>query len=116
MQHMARVVIESPYKGDVERNLAYAKTAMLDSILRGEAPFASHLLYTLVLNDKLIAERERGITMGQAWLLEANLVAFYTDLGISPGMNESLKLLKSKRIRVPFEMRKVNSNVLNLLR
>jgi hypothetical protein len=113
---MTRVVIESPYKGDVERNLVYAKMAMLDSIWRGEAPFASHILYTQVLDDKVLAERQLGIVMGQAWLLEANLVAFYTDLGMSQGMKESLQLLKSKRVRVPFEIRKVNADVFDLFR
>jgi hypothetical protein len=39
------VVVESPYAGDVERNVKYAKACMLDCLHRGEAPFASHLLY-----------------------------------------------------------------------
>ena len=43
---MIKVIIESPYTGDVERNLEYARRCMRDSIKRGEAPFASHLLYT----------------------------------------------------------------------
>jgi hypothetical protein len=116
VQHISRVVIESPYRGEVERNLAYAKMAMLDSIYRGEAPFASHMLYTQVLDDKVPSERELGIKMGQAWLIEANLVAFYVDLGMSQGMKASLQLLKSKRIRVPFEIRKVNADVFDLFR
>ena len=39
---MRLVVVESPYAGDVEANLAYLRRAMRDCLLRGEAPFASH--------------------------------------------------------------------------
>ena len=42
---MVLVLLESPYAGYVERNLAYARACMRDCLLRGEAPFASHLLY-----------------------------------------------------------------------
>lgn len=40
------VVVESPYAGDVERNVAYAKRCVLDCLKRGEAPYASHLFFT----------------------------------------------------------------------
>jgi hypothetical protein len=43
---MKRVILESPFAGDVERNLRYARAALRDSLHRGEAPLASHLLYT----------------------------------------------------------------------
>lgn len=46
-----RVVIESPLKGDYERNTAYARLALRDSLKRGEIPFASHLLYPQTLDD-----------------------------------------------------------------
>ncbi|WP_456298617.1 DUF7768 domain-containing protein [Brevibacterium antiquum] len=40
------MVLESPFAGDTPTNLAYARAAMHDSLMRGEAPFASHMLYT----------------------------------------------------------------------
>lgn len=85
---MIRVVIESPYAGDIERNVAYARAALADSLRRGEAPFASHLLYTQpgVLNDAVAAEREQGMAAGFAWGRCADLVAVYDDLGITEGM------------------------------
>jgi hypothetical protein len=43
---MKLVIIESPYAGDVEPNVAYAKAAVLDCLSRGEAPYASHLFFT----------------------------------------------------------------------
>lgn len=39
------VIIESPYAGDVARNVKYARLALCDSIARGEAPIAFHLVY-----------------------------------------------------------------------
>lgn len=83
---MRRVVIESPYAGNVEENVAYLKRCMLDSMERGEAPFASHLLYTQVLDDTSPVERRYGMEAGFEWARVAEAVVVYTDLGISPGM------------------------------
>ena len=65
---------------------------MRDSILRGEAPFASHLLYTQpdILDDDNPEERAIGIKRGFQWTIVANLVAVYTDNGISPGMEKGI--------------------------
>ncbi len=82
------VIIESPFAGDVEANLKYARACMRDSILRGEAPIASHLLYTQegILNDNDTVERKLGIDIGLEWGQYAELTAVYADLGISDGM------------------------------
>lgn len=85
---MRRVIIESPYAGDVERNLRYLRAAMRDCLDRDEAPFASHGLYTQpgVLDDAKPEERRLGIEAGFAWRLQAEMTAVYTDLGTSIGM------------------------------
>ncbi len=59
---MRRVIIESPYAGDVETNVRYARACVRDSLLHGEAPIASHLLYTQegVLRDEVPEERRWG--------------------------------------------------------
>jgi hypothetical protein len=87
------VQMESPYAGDIERNRAYARDAMRDCFMRGEAPFASHLLYTQagVLDDKLPDERSLGIGAGLLWGAHATLVVIYTDLGISGGMAAAIR-------------------------
>jgi hypothetical protein len=83
-----RVIIESPYAGDISRNVAYARKCLRDSLLRGESPIASHLLYTQdgVLDDALPAERSLGIDAGLAWLSVADKHVFYIDYGFSSGM------------------------------
>ena len=85
---MRRVILESPYVGDVERNLAYARACLRDCLLRGEAPIASHLLYTQpgVLDDNKREERNLGIEAGLVWGSLAEATVVYTDRGISGGM------------------------------
>lgn len=90
---MRRVIIESPYAGDVDVNLTYLRACLRDSLKRGEAPFASHGLYTQpgVLRDELAHERKLGIEAGFAWRPQAELTAFYIDRGWSPGMLKALR-------------------------
>lgn len=90
---MKLVVIESPYAGDVDRNVRYARACLRDSLRRGEAPIASHLLYTQagVLDDLVAADRALGIEAGLAWAAHAELVAVYVNFGISKGMAAALE-------------------------
>lgn len=83
---MKRVFICSPFRGDRDRNARYLEDAMTDSWRRGEAPFAPHAMYTHYLNDESRTHRELGIASGLAWLECADIVAVYSDLGISDGM------------------------------
>lgn len=102
-----KVIIESPYAGDVENNIKYAKMCMRDSIFRGEFPFASHLLYTQegILNDDITIERNLGIMAGLEWGKMAEKTVVYTDLGISDGMHFGIKnAIENNR---PIEWRKI---------
>ena len=89
------VIIESPYKGNIIHNIQYAKECMFDSISRGEAPIASHLLYTAVLDDNVIDERNLGIDCGFEWMKRCDYVAVYIDNGISTGMQRGIDLALS---------------------
>ncbi|WP_421565767.1 hypothetical protein [Ochrobactrum sp. EDr1-4] len=80
------VIIETPYSGDVEANTAYARASLLDSLRRGEAPIASHLLHTQVLDDMQPDERTLGIEAGLAWYRVATKCVVYSNRGISGGM------------------------------
>lgn len=85
---MRRVIIESPYAGNVELHLRYLRACMHDCLTRREAPFASHGLYTQpgVLDDRVAQERANGIRTGFMWREIADATIVYTDLGISRGM------------------------------
>src|SRR5262245_37418815 len=99
---MRRIVLESPYKGDVQRNVEYARRCLPDCIARGEAPIASHLLYTQpgVLDDAVPEERARGIACGHAWIKMADALAVYIDHGISDGMREAIKIAHHHGIKI----------------
>lgn len=95
---MRCVILESPYKArsekQLEMHLYYARLAMKDCLNRGEAPFASHLLYTQadILDDTLQEERAQGMSAGFAWGKFADSAVIYTDLGLTSGMEDAIEL------------------------
>lgn len=101
---MRLVIIESPFAGDVEKNTRYARACVRDSLLRGEAPIASHLLYTQrgILNDDVPEERQQGIDAGLAWRAVAQASVVYTDLGISKGMEYGIKAAQDTGVPVEY--------------
>ena len=86
---MTTVILESPFAGNLQLHFRYARAAMRDSLLRGEAPMVSHLLYTQVLDDEEPTDRAMGIAAGLAWA--ADKTAVYTDCGISRGMEHGIR-------------------------
>ena len=100
-------IVESPYKGtpaQLGRNLTYARACLRDCFLRGEAPFASHLLYTQpgVLDDNIPEERVQGIVAGLAWGVQADVTVVYTDLGISEGMQRGIESAEATGRKVEY--------------
>ena len=102
------VIIESPFAGDVEDNLAYLSAALEDSIRRGEAPFASHGLYPIEaggpLSDDVPEDRKTGIECGLAWSERADAAVFYVDHGMSRGMRAAHEYYKQRGTVVEFRM------------
>jgi len=107
---MRRVVLESPFAGDIKANVDYARACIRDSLLRGEAPIASHLLYTQpgVLNDDDRNERAHGINAGHAWMYGGGVqaVVVYVDRGISSGMEAGIRT--AEFLGLPVERRSLD--------
>lgn len=101
------VIIESPYSGDVARNTEYARACLLDSLRRGEAPIASHLLHMQVLDDVRPDERELGIEAGLAWYRVAEKCVVYEDRGTSGGMITGIR--RARQFGVPVEFRRLEA-------
>ena len=101
---MRRVIVESPFMGNIAANLAYARRAMADCFRRGEAPFASHALYTQegVLDDDDPAERALGIEAGLCWGALAEATVVYADRGISSGMLQGIHRAEHEGRKVEF--------------
>jgi len=103
---MTRVLIESPYAGDIESNVRYARQCVLDSLKNhGEYPLASHIFYTQVLDDSIPEERELGISAGLAWRVGIAYAVFYVDRGWSSGMLRAKELYESEGI--PYQIRTI---------
>ena len=105
---MKRVVLESPYRGDVATNEVYARACVLDALRKGEAPFASHLLYTQtgILDDNDPEGRELGMRAGRAWIAPADKMVVYIDPGISPGMLRAIR--EAHKLRLTIEYRRLS--------
>lgn len=108
---MRRVILESPYAGDVETNLAYVRACMRDCLMRGDAPFPSHALYTQpgVLDDRDPLERQMGMEAGFEWGPVSEATVVYTDLGISDGMR--LGIERAKECGRLIEFRSLNKTM-----
>jgi len=94
---MIPVILESPYDGEtrfeIALNVKYARKCMRDCLDRGEAPFASHLLYTQpgILNDAVLNERKKGIEAGLIWGKFAKKTVVYCDREVTGGMKKGIK-------------------------
>jgi hypothetical protein len=99
---MRKVVIESPFAtkdpDEAVRNVRYVRAAVRDCLKRGEAPFASHALYTLpgILDDTSQEERQVGMRAGFAWGEIADAIVVYTDLGITSGMKGGMTRARNR--------------------
>ena len=108
---MELVIVESPFATGLlhteREHITYARACMKDCLGRGEAPYASHLLYTQegVLDDSIPEEREHGIQAGFAWRQVAAKTVVYEDLGISRGMQYGID--DAKKRGIPVEYRRI---------
>jgi len=111
---MELVIIESPFAANeqhtVEEHVTYARRCLKDCLKRGEAPFASHLLYTQegVLDDLILEERNWGISAGFAFRQAIPKSVVYTDYGISRGMEWGIA--DAMNCKHPVEYRKIGKN------
>jgi hypothetical protein len=113
---MKTVVIESPFAGNVEKNLRYVRAAMHDCLVNhDEAPFASHALYTQdgVLDDDIESERELGIVAGFVYRSLCEKTVVYTDLGISKGMQYGID--HAEKLGHPVEYRQLPAYLMDTL-
>jgi hypothetical protein len=110
---MKKVIIESPLSGNFKRNIRYARLCMTDCLRRGEAPYASHLLMTQILDDLVPEARNLGMQCGFVWAEVADIIAVYQDLGISNGMKQGIEQHGRKHVSV--EYRNLSQDLMDLL-
>ena len=107
------VIIESPYRATAyyteEQHRLYLLHAIEFCVRLGEAPFASHHLLPEVLDDDDAYERALGVRCGIAWGMHADMVAVFSDLGVSEGMKDAIEHYKTIGKRI--EWRKLPDKV-----
>lgn len=91
-----------------DENKFYAKRCLQDSLFRGEAPFASHLLYTQVLDENNYGERCLGLSAAFNWYLGADACVVYIDKGISEGMEMGMSV--AMELKIPIEFRSLDKD------
>ena len=92
---MKRLFICSPYRGDVEKNIAIAKRISRLAFQNGYAPFAPHLYYPTFLDDELPVERAYGIEAAKVWMNCAEKMWIYGRFGITEGMQGEINYATS---------------------
>jgi hypothetical protein len=95
---MKLVYICSPFAGDIENNLRFAKDTCRYATNQGCAPLAVHLLYPQILDDADPAERAVGIQMGLRVLASCDELWICGER-ISHGM--SCEIAEAKRLGIP---------------
>jgi hypothetical protein len=94
------VFVCSPYRGDVERNAAYARRAVRSCLLRGEVPIAPHLMYPGALDDGVKDEREIALSACVDLLRRCDALVVFGDFGVSSGMDREIAAAHLYRILV----------------
>lgn len=91
------VVLETRYVSeDIATMIKYRKFTLAcirDCLKRGEAPYASHMLFTETnaLGEFSPDERAIGMHSGFLWGSNAVKTVVYTDLGLGLGMQQGIK-------------------------
>lgn len=86
------VYVCSPYRGDTERNIAYAKELTRKVLEYGYTPITPHLYLTQVLDDENPEERELGLRAGRELLKCCGYILVGSRYGISEGMQQEIML------------------------
>lgn len=118
------VFLESPYSGDIDRNLRYLKLCEYDCWNRYEFPCSSHSNMTQHVIKKnfyvddynpqyKIFGREEAINGSHCLRVLCSKTIFYIDLGWSDGMKNALKYCEENKLK--YEIRKIKYvNILSL--
>lgn len=110
MQTPKRVLIISPFAGNIERNKKYLERCIQFVIDSGNAPFAPHYIYPNFLDDTDSFERQKGMAFGRAWAFTAEHAIAFIDYGTSNGMAEDVGFLRLERPGLPIDAVTIGEN------
>ena len=114
---MKLIFIASPYAGDIQKNIEYAKEACRYVLNEGNAFFCPHLIYPQILDDSNPEERKLAINMGKEFLSKCDELWVFGN-HISHGMFEEIEFAREKRIPVKrimeLDLKPVQSNFISM--
>lgn len=120
---MSVVMIESPYSGDIDRNIRYLALCGFDAgVLHDECVYASHGWMTQHPRAKHffvsdydekwdVLRRDQAICMSQRIRHRCDKTVFYVDLGWSSGMKAAKAYCEEHNL--PYEERTLNADELS---
>lgn len=86
------VYICSPYRGEVERNLQYARELTRIALDNDFVPITPHLYLTQAVNDEVPEERKKGMAAGKELLKHCKYILIGSKYGLSAGMLEEIEI------------------------
>lgn len=98
MSESKLVYICSPYAGDVQKNVEFAKAACRYAMEQNCTPVAVHLLYQQFLDDNDPVQREAGLRMGHRVLAACDKL-WLCGNRISTGM--AMELKEAQKLGIP---------------
>lgn len=105
---MKLIYVSSPYTGDLERDLEYARRACRTVMECGECPIAPRLIYSAILDDMAPAERKPSAEMSQALLHRCNEVWAF---GPVTGSGMKREIAEAKRLYMPVRKKVLAENL-----
>lgn len=84
------IYVCSPYRGDIEKNTAFARKCCKSICNSGEIPIAPHLYFTQFLDDTDDRERKMGMQFGLQ-LLDLCCAVWVFGNTISEGMKAEIE-------------------------
>lgn len=96
------VYIASPYAGDTDANIAFAKQAALYAMSKHYVPFVPHLQFPAFLNDNIPSQRTLGIQANLELLRRCDELWVFDYKGISAGMQQEITYANQHSIPVKY--------------
>lgn len=85
-------ICKFPYRGEVERNVQYARELTRIALDNGFAPITPHLYLTQAVNEEVVEERKKGMAAGKELLKHCKYILIGGRYGLSEGMLEEIEL------------------------
>lgn len=100
------VLVLTPFMSEAPAAAArltkYANLAVRNSIKRHEAPVSSNLFYYSSLNIHTSIEKDVGLQSMLSWIPNCDILAVYSDYGITNAMELCIKMAKMKGAHVEY--------------